>query len=279
MKTAIAVCSTVCLVDLTRFDEGMAAPNVFMEEDSSLLVSQIEVSDVVFGSKKDVCSEAQVDAFLEWGAGLGKRAVLLCDKKRSAMSFLDYIEEVSHSEAADFSCGTVVLGRQPSSGEFWFSTQVDVEAQPPPGRPIRKVINIDQDSRNTQYSSSMVTCGWLFSEMDILDRPGLLDVLAAVSQSNKVVRLKAICRVGQQEWINISYGRAGNMAAEAVNVAEIPSFDLGNSRVEIIVHEAAAQSNLASEVISEDGSSSLANILLLNDWAGVECRLLRLVKR
>lgn len=262
-------------MDATRFAEG---PAVAASADAGALFhDQVSISDVVIGSKADLCDSDTLKHFTSWAGDLFPPKALVATAEHGQLdhSWLFGMQrsagEVSATPSGRGSGsfdGTpglsqlAVPGRPGAgSGRTWLTNAAEAEAQPAPRLPQRKV----------SEAGSSITCGWAFATADMFQRARLVAWLSAVTAAPSLLRLKGVFRMGPKSWAAVNWVPMGSSCSSTTEQQPVQLQDIayrGGSRVELIMGSLGVVCSGAQESVA-------AGALQKGDWAALEASLLR----
>ncbi len=206
---AVELKAIICLVDPRHVnDPRIQAVDVFRD--------QVHLADILVGSKADLASAEELEAFHEWARELypAKLQVLEARQGDLGMDLLNFSPVETR----------VPLFPDAHEHEHTHGVTPHQDIQVAPGNPHRA------ENSGAGYHG----CGWIFSSEDVFDRDGLIDLLGppgllGLPTDAITERLKGVFRTGK-DWVLID--RARN------EVTVSPIAYRNDSRVEVIVPEA-----------------------------------------
>jgi G3E family GTPase len=234
LATALDLQPILCLVDLTTFNHMEEFLQAEEDEDSNF-IAQVDLADVLIGTKADICSREQQDDFISWALALKPRPAKVLISTTSEMNYTDLslvieeakvaavdknkskkenLKEVESEEISSlFSDGMFLNAEQGDAGKsrmpkettkkVWLTnahgsdlSSEEKSLAPEPRNPIRKEL--------ATASGGTSTCGWIFSSEDTFSAAELQKFAAAALPH--ILRLKGIFRVEGDKWVLISIG-------------------------------------------------------------------------
>ena len=238
LKPALDVGPVVCLVDLsTLYLASLESP----DDPDNMFAAQVQLADILIGTKLDMATYEQIDIFRSWIKTLHppKQKYLACTtseiellqlgidpSKKAKMNLPNRsnLEQFSiggdQPAAAPASLSPTAIGSQSEERKkVWLSNAPDPalittnnSREPSPGKPVRK-----ESSETT--TNAVNTCGWIFHEDDVFNSQAV-EKFARAAQPY-LLRLKGIFRVGKEppRWVLLSI--AGNVPQEISITSEV----------------------------------------------------------
>jgi G3E family GTPase len=303
LASALDLQPIICLVDLSTFNPA----GNFADEDVSFM-AQVNLADVLIGTKADICSRQQQDDFIAWALALEPRPAKILISTTAEINFEDLslvleeakaklaTEKNTVEEEADrveehlsslFSDGLFLQEQDDVAGKsrqkkVWLTnapgtavSSAEEESTIAPRQPIRK--ELAAAPRGTS------TCGWVFHSEDVFSAAELKKF--ATASLPHILRLKGIFRIEREKWVVISIGTGRQNAQESTASAATGRETNGesgdgvvvlqpldgmyhDSRVEIIVEQRTSETNSQGE---------LADALRFKNWTEIETMLLQLL--
>ncbi|QIT55144.1 GTP-binding protein [Aquisalimonas sp. 2447] len=164
LAEALDVRATVCLVDPRRLDdEWVTSDSTFQD--------QVEMADVLVGNKQDLCDEAALQRFRDWGATLYPSKAVVATTENGALD----------PEWLDVQAGSGRVARHPEAHHDHGHVHGHVHGaedtgEPRPGLPVRV----------RDQGQGLDACGWRFHPGDVFDADRLAEVLRGIHPSQRV---------------------------------------------------------------------------------------------